>query len=726
MASVLYRLGGLCVRHRWRVIAAWVLLLIVLFALAELVQRPASSNLTIPGTQSQQALDLLNSRFPGAGGAQAQVVFSTTGSDPLTSSADRTAIEASLSQLRHAPEVVSVSDPFATGTVSPSGRIAFSTVAYPVAVGSVTNAAKTALLGSGGPAKAAGLHVNIGGELAAPSNTSNSDVAGIVIAFIVLALTLGSLLAAGLPLLTALIGLGTGLTAILAIGSVVTLSTTAPILATMLGLAVGVDYGLFISTRHRQQIGSGMGVEESVARAVATAGSAVCFAGTTVVIALAALAIVSIPFLTVMGLCAAGAVIVAVAAAVTLVPALLAAAGPRIIRAKPAKRQIAKSTAPGYRSWGRRWAETVTHLALPVLLAGVALLVVLALPALHIRLGLPDAGTFPTNSTARQAYDLLAEGFGPGINAPLLIVVDTPQAASAQQVGQALAQGAQGIPDIVSIGAPVQNPTHTLTLVTVIPKTGPNDPATQTLVSAIRAKAATATRSTGVLVLVTGTTALNIDVSSKLSAATVPYLAVVAALCILVLMIVFRSLLVPIKAVIGYLLSVIASLGVTTWVFQEGHASGALSVAATGPVVSFVPVILAGVLFGLAMDYEMFLVTRIREEYTHGADPVASTIDGYSNSARVVAAAAVIMTFVFASFISSQDLITKTIAFALAFGVIVDAFVVRMTLVPAALTVLGRVAWWLPPWLNRALPDIDIEGENLNPATSTRPAEIVR
>ena len=713
MASVLYRIGAFTVGHRWRVIVGWVVLLAGLSILVLAVQRPASNNLTIPGTQSQQALDLLNSRFPGAGGAQAQVVFSTSGTAPITSGANRAAIEASLAQLRHAPQVVSVSDPFTTGTVSPSGRIALSIVSYPVPVAEVTPSAKAALLDTGGPARAAGIDVNIGGALAAPSTASRTDVAGIVIAFIVLFLTFRSALAAGVPLLSALIGLGTALAAITAVGSVVVLSTTAPILAAMLALAVGVDYGLFITTRHRQQLATGMSPDTSIATAVATAGSAVCFAGTTVVVALTALAIVRIPFLTVMGIAAAGAVVVAMAAAITLVPALLAAAGPKIVKGKAAQRQIARSTAPDYRSLGQRWVRIVTRRAFPVLVAGIALLAVLALPARHIHLGLPDAGTYPTTSTDRRAYDLVSQGFGPGFNSPLLVVVDTPKAASAQAVAQALAQGAKGIPDILLVTPPVQNPARTLTLVTVIPKTGPNDPATRALVSTIRAKAASATRSTGVQVLVTGTTALNLDVSSKLSAATLPYLVTVAIICMLLLMLVFRSILVPIKAVIGYLFSVVASLGVTTWVFQQGHATGLLGIAATGPIVSFVPLILAGVLFGLAMDYEVFLVSRIREEHTHGADPLVATVDGYTKSARVVAAAAVIMIFVFASFISAQDVVTKTIAFALALGVAIDAFLVRMTLVPATLALLGRSAWWLPGGVARVLPDMDFEGARL-------------
>ena len=395
------------------------------------------------------------------------------------------------------------------------------------------------------------MQVNIGGALTAPSTAPKSDIVGIVIAFIVLALTFRSALAAGVPLLSALVGLGTGLAALTAVGSVVVLSSTAPILATMLALAVGVDYGLFISTRHQQQLIAGMNPDTSIATAVATAGSAVCFAGTTVVVALAALAIVRIPFLTVMGIAAAGAVIVAAAAAITLVPALLAVAGPRIIRGRATQHQITRSTASDYRSLGQRWVRIVTRRALLVLVAGIAVLAVLALPARHIHLGLPDAGTYPSTSTDRRAYDLVSQGFGPGFNSPLLVVVDTPKAASAQEVAQALAQGAEGIPDILLVTPPVQNPAHTLTLVTVIPKTGPNDPATQTLVSTIRAKAASATTSTGVEVLVTGTTALNLDVSSKLSAATVPYLVTVAIICLLLLMLVFRSILVPIKAVIG-------------------------------------------------------------------------------------------------------------------------------------------------------------------------------
>jgi RND superfamily putative drug exporter len=718
MASILYRLGTACVRHRWRVVAAWALLVVVLFGVAGAIRRPASSAFSVPGTQSQKALDLLDNRFPGAGGAQAQIVFSAPGRAALTAAGPKAAIEQSLAELRHAPEVVAVSDPFTGATVSANGRIAFATVAYPVAVDKVTATAKSALLHSGAPARKAGLDVNYGGAVAAPSNTSSTDVLGIIVAFVVLALSFGSVLAAGLPLVTALIGVGTGLAGILALSAVITESTTAPILATMIGLAVGIDYALFISTRHRRQLTAGLDVEESVARAVATAGSAVCFAGATVVIALAALVVARIPFLTVMGLCGAGGVVIAVAVAVTLVPALLALLGDRIIRAPGARRQITKAAAVGYQSTSRRWVGAVVRRPIAIILVGVVLLLAVAVPALHLRLALPDAGTHPTTDTDRRAYDLISEGFGPGFNGPLLLVIAASKAVSPTVVAASLAEEGRTIPSVAAVSEPLQNPTHTVTLVSIIPKTAPTAPATKTLVALIRRRAAEASRQTGAQILVTGTTAVNIDTSARLSSALAPYLAVVVLLCLVLLMLVFRSVVVPLKAVIGYLLSIAASLGAVTWVFEEGHLRRLLGIPTTGPVVSFLPILLVGVLFGLAMDYEVFVVSSIRDAYDRTGDPLTSVTDGYSNSARVVGAAAIIMTSVFASFISAQDLIVKSIGFSLAFGVLVDAFIVRMTLVPAVLALVGRRAWWLPSRLAAHLPDLDIEGERLDePAT---------
>jgi RND superfamily putative drug exporter len=720
MASFLYRLGSICVRHRWRVIAVWAVILVGLLGLAGAVRQPASTAFNVPGTQSQQALDLLNQRFPGTGGAQAQIVFSTTKGATLTSSSDRAAIETSLAALRKAPQVVAVTDPFATGTVSHNGRIAYATVAYPVSVDKVTAAAKKALLDSGGAAKSVGIDVNFGGQVVSPNNVTDSEGIGILIAFVVLLASFGSIVAAGIPLLSALVGVGIGLAGILALSSVITESTTAPILAIMIALAVGIDYALFISTRHRQQLIAGLEPAESAARAVATAGSAVCFAGATVFIALAALAIVNIPFLTVMGLLAAGAVLIAVVVALTLVPALLALAGDRIVLAPGAKHRIRRAEEPGYRSLGRRWVVWVTRRPVLVLLAGIVPLLVIASPALHLRLALPSAGTNPTSDTDRRAYDLLSAGFGPGANGPLLLVIASPKPVAASQIAQDLAQRAKSFPDVAAISAPIQNPSRDVTLVSIVPKTGPTDAKTVSLVAAIRKEAAAAGKQYGSEILLTGATAVNIDTSAKLSAALPVYLIVVALLCLLLLGLVFRSIMVPIQAVLGYLLSVAASLGVVTWIFQDGHLGGLLSIPATSPVVSFLPILLLGILFGLAMDYEVFLVSRIREEYTKTGDAAASVVEGYANSARVVAAGAVIMISVFASFIFTQDLIVKSIGFTLAFGVLIDAFVVRMTLVPAALAVSGNVAWWLPRWLGRILPNLDIEGANLQETRSGR------
>jgi RND superfamily putative drug exporter len=713
VASMLYRLGATCARHRWRVIGVWLIVLVAAVALAGAVRQPVSTAFSVPGTQSQRAIDLLDTHYPGAGGAQAQIVFSTAGTGRLTSPARRTAIEASLALLRRAPEVVAVTDPFRGGTVSADGRIAFATVAYPVSVDKVSAAAKSALLHSGGVARRAGLVVDIGGAVAAPSSTSSTDVLGLIVALLVLALTFGSALAAAIPLVTALVGVGTALAGILALSAVVSESSTAPILATMIGLAVGIDYALFISTRHRQQLVAGTEVGESIARAVATAGSAVCFAGTTVVVALAALVVARIPFLTVMGLCGAAGVFIAVAVALTLVPALLSLLGDRLLRAGRARRQIARQAAPGYRAAGRRWVEFVTRRPGPVIVVAAVALLTLASPALHIRLALPDAGTQPTSETDRRAYDLISKGFGPGFNGPLLLVIAASKAENPIVVARGLAKEGRGIADIASVSAPLQNPSRTVTLVDIVPKSGPTDPQTKTLVAAIRQRAALVRKHTGAVILVTGTTAVNIDASARLAAALPPYLAVVVLLCLLLLTLVFRSLLVPLKAVVGYLLSVAAALGAVTWVFQGGRLRGFFGVPTSSPVVSFVPILLLGVLFGLAMDYEVFLVTPIREAHSKRDDPVANVVTGYTASARVVAAAAIIMTSVFASFITTEDLIVKSIGFTLAFGVLVDAFVVRMTLVPAVLALLGRAAWWLPRWLAAVLPTVAIEDDNV-------------
>jgi RND superfamily putative drug exporter len=713
---MLYKLGRWCFAHRRYVVAAWVVLIAVLAVVGLSVKQPENNSFNVPGTESQNALNLLDHKFPGTGGAQAQVVFSVPAGASLTSSADRQAVEATVAQLRKLPQVVGVIDPYQGKSVSRNGRIAYATVAYPVAVADVTTKAQTALLDSGGPAKAAGITVNFGGQVAQATTKTDTDLIGIIIAFVVLLIGFGSVIAGLLPLLSAAAGVGVSILALQALTAAISEPSVAPTLATMIGLAVGIDYSLFVMNRHRQQIVGGMDLEESAGRAIATSGASVCFAGTTVLIALAALSIVNIPFLTVMGLSAAGAVVVAVLAATTLMPAMLGFAGHRLISSRWARAKIAKASRDGYEPASRRYVSALRRVPILVVLAGIIVPLLVALPALHIRLGLPDEGSQPTSQTTRRAYDLISEGFGPGANGPLLVVVYAPGGMNATQK-QAFTsfydkQTAHLPADVAAISKPDPNPAGDVYLIQVIPKTGPNDPATTTLIDRIRTVTQQGERTYGLQTSVTGQTALNIDTSAKLSAALPVYLAVIIVLCLLLLILVFRSLLVPLAAVVGYVLSILAALGAVTFLFQEGHLASAIGVT-PGPILSFLPTILLGVLFGLAMDYEVFLESRMREESLHKR-PTTAVIDGYTDSAKVVGSAAIIMTAVFASFILSPDPTTKSLGFALAIGVLIDAFVIRMTVIPATMFIFKGAAWWLPGWLGRALPNIDIEGSKLD------------
>ncbi len=725
MSSVLFRIGGSCFRHRRLVLATWMVVIALLVVVALNVKQPTTNSFSIPGTESQQALDLLNEKFPGTGGAQAQVVFSVPAPRSLTDAMNRQAVEATLAELRKLPQAVGVTDPYQDGTVSKKGRIAYAIVAYPVPVADVTSHAQTALLDSGGPAKAAGITVNFGGQVAQANTKTDTEVVGVLIAFLVLLIGYGSVIAGILPLISAIAGVAATNLALLALTAVISESSTTSILATMIGLAVGIDYSLFVLNRHRQQLAEGADVAESIGRAVATSGSAVCFAGTTVLIALAALSIVNIPFLTVMGLAAAGAVVVAVLAAVTLVPALLGFTGTRLVSSRWARRKVERAMVPGYRSWSWRYVMTIKRAPILVILAGIIVLLVVATPFLHMRLGLPDAGSQPTGQTTRRAYDLVSEGFGPGANGPLLVVVYAPGGITPGQKDAFIkfySQQKAHLPsDVASIGPPIPNAAGDVVLVTVTPKTGPNDPATIRLIHDIRTVVAKGKTQYGLDTYVTGQTALNVDISAKLSSALPAYLAIIIVLCLILLLLVFRSILVPLTAVIGYVVSVLAALGAVTFVFQQGHLDQAFGISRPGPVLSFLPIILLGILFGLAMDYEVFLESRMREE-SRWKDATSAVTDGYTGSAKVVASAAIIMISVFASFIFSPDPTTKSLGFALALGVLIDAFVIRMTVVPATMYVYGGHAWWLPRWLGRVVPDIDIEGQNLSgptPATTS-------
>ncbi|MGI5176537.1 MMPL family transporter [Dactylosporangium sp. CA-152071] len=706
MATYLYRLGKLSFRRRKLVLVLWLALIAALGAGAATLSGPTAGSFEIPGTQAQEAQDLLAQRFPqaGAGGAQARVVFAAPAGQKLTDPGNAAAVERTVTALKAGGRVASVSDPL-RGTVNQAGTVAYAQVTYTVQPIGLTDADRAALVDATRAGRDAGLTVEIGGDaLQAPAEQGIGEVIGLLIAALVLLVTLGSLVAAGLPLLTALLGVGAAMAGIQIVTGFVDLSSTTPTLALMLGIAVAIDYALFIVSRFRHEVALGRSPAEAAGRAVGTAGSAVTFAGLTVVIALAALAVVNIPVLTQMGLAASGAVIVAVLIALTLLPALLGFAGDRVAKGRVAARRHGNGT------MGRRWAALVTRRPVLTLVAAVLGLGIVAMPVLDMRLGLPGDNMAGPATTQRKAYDLLTEGFGPGFNGPLLVVVDAAASPDPQAAATAAAARIAELPGVVTVSPPALNPAGDTAILQVIPATAPDAAQTTDLVHAIRALPP----SGGAALAVTGTTAVNIDISAKMGSALGPYLAVIVVLAFLLLTLLFRSVLVPLKAIVGFLLSVAATFGAVVAVFQWGWLADLIGVEQTGPIVSLLPVILIGIVFGLAMDYEVFLVSRMREEHVHGAAPKDAVVNGFSHGARVVTAAAIIMISVFSGFILSPEAMIKSIGFALAAAILFDAFVVRMTLVPAVMTLLGRRAWALPRWLDRLLPDVDVEGTRLH------------
>ncbi|HEU5029893.1 MAG TPA: MMPL family transporter, partial [Spirillospora sp.] len=712
MATFLYRLGRFSFRRRRLVTLLWVGLLVLFGVGAAVLKGPTSNDFSIPGTESQQAIDLLKDRMPqaSADGATARVVFAAPDGKTVTDPAGKAGVEKVVAKLKTAPQVASVVDPYQAKAVSQDGRIAYTQVTYKVPAIDVTDAARDALAAAAQPGKDAGLRVEMGGDATeAMPEQSATEVIGVAVAAVVLIITFGSLIAAGLPLLNAILGVGIAMAGITAATGLFEMSSMTSTLALMLGLAVAIDYALFIVSRYRHELREGRGGEEAAGRAVGTAGSAVVFAGLTVVIALAGLAVVDIPMLTEMGFAAAFAVVIAVLIALSLLPALLGFAGRKVLGgAIPFLRGgVSRRGRPPF---GERWARFVVRRPLPVLLLAVAGLGVIAAPALDLRLGMPGDEAAAPATTQRQAYDLLDKGFGPGFNGPLMVVVD---GANAQAAGQRFAGEIRALPDVVTVTPPQASPKGDTAVLTVIPKSGPSSRQTEDLVSAIRDKADGLKAQTGAGAMVTGRTAMMIDVSAKLSSALAPYLGLVVGLAFILLMLVFRSLLVPLKATLGFLLTVAATFGAVVAVFQWGWLSGLFGVDTTGPIMSMMPIFMIGVVFGLAMDYQVFLVTRMREEHVHGAPPGEAVVTGFRHGVRVVTAAAVIMIAVFAGFLSSSESMIKMMGFALAAGVAFDAFVVRMTIVPAVMALVGRSAWWLPRWLARILPNVDVEGERL-------------
>lgn len=719
MALLLYRLAGLCYRRRHAVVAVWLVALLAVGGLAAAFSGKTTDEFKVPGTEAQTTIDRISDRLPEYANASAQVVFAAPGGESLTTPERREAVTAAAAAIGKADGVAQVVEPFSAQAVSRDGRIALTQVVFDTRLHDLGDGQRDAVREATESAEKAGVQVEFGGDAYTPTVTvEGGEAIGVGVAVLVLLITFGSMLAAGLPLLSALVGVGLGMAGLLALSGAYDIISTAPVLALMIGMAVGIDYALFIVSRHRQNLADGMEPREAASRAGGTAGSAVVFAGATVVVALAGLAVAGVPFLTVMGLSAAGAVIIAMLVAVTLLPALFGYAGHSVDRLRlpglgGGKKKRAKSAKP---SAGERWVRGVARRPVLVLIACLVGIGAVAVPAKDLRLGLPGNGSYPESTSARQAYDLVSEGFGQGFNGPLIAVAEAGGAGTpltedgVKQLAQKLGQ----LPGVETPLPPSVDKSGQLAAIPVIPKGGPDSRATEDLVADIRDEGERTAADAGMKLTVTGTTAANIDVSKKLSDALAPFIAVIVGISLILLALAFRSLLVPLKAVVGFLLSIAGSAGAVVAVYQWGWLADFIAVPKVGPVVSFLPILLIGVLFGLAMDYELFLVSRMKEESARGAAPKDAVISGFRDGSRVVVAAALIMISVFAGFVIGHDPIVQPIGFALAVGVFIDAFVVRMTLVPAVMTLLGKAAWWFPGFLERTVPHVDMEGERLS------------
>jgi RND superfamily putative drug exporter len=718
MSNYLYRLAHFAFGHRRLVLAVWLAAAIAAIAIAQASGGKTNDAFTIPGTESQNAASVLTARLPAFSGGQSTIVFATAGgSAKVTDPADKAAIETAMTKLKAIPQVSLVTNPFQSHLISPSGAIALGQVQWSAQAANVKTASLNAVTAAMKPVQADGLKVEYNGSVYPGWNPPISELpelVGLVIAFIILMITFGAFAAAGMPILGAIIGVVTTLMGITAVASVLTIASASTTVALMLGLSCGIDYGLFILSRHRTNLLNGMTPEESVPLSVGTAGNAVVFAALTVIIALCGLSVVGIPFLTVMGLAAAASVTVALLIALTLVPALLGFAGMKVARftrlpllGKHAERVARRSAADPESPAGARWARFVVRRRVPVLIGGIALLGALAIPALSVQLGLPSGASQPAGNTQRQAYDLTTEGFGAGFNGALLIVAqDVSSPADTTQIAGTLTR----LPDVANV-TPVTTQDG-ISLIKVIPKSGPSDPATATLVHTIRDNRAAIEGGTGAHILVGGTTASNIDVSSKLSSALPVFLIVVVGLAFILLTFAFRTILVPIKSILGFLLSMAAALGAQVAMFQWGWGQHLLGITPS-QTISFLPIIMLAIIFGLSSDYEMFVVSRIKEEYTRNGDARRAVYRGTGHSARVVTAAAMIMFSIFVAFMFTSDPTIKAIGFSFAAGVFLDAFVVRLTLVPAVMAIIGSRIWYHPRWFARYVPNPDIEGSRL-------------
>jgi putative drug exporter of the RND superfamily len=726
--GVLARLAGWSYDHRRKVLVVWLVVLVAVSVLSQVVGSGYQDKFSGGNTESQRAQNLLKERFPARAGDPADIVF-RTGPDPVTSPANQRAIEAVVTSVKGLPHVSGTVSPFEQPQAQISQidpHIAFAVVQFDRETGDLTASQVQKVIDTAEAAKVPGLEVEFGGQPISKTvfaTPGGSEAIGIAAAIIILLIAFGSVIAMGLPILTALFGIGIGFGVIALLSHGVVVPTFGPQLAAMIGIGVGIDYALFIVTRYREGLAEGRDPRRAVTHSLDTSGRAVLFAGCTVVISLLGMLLLGASFVYGLAFGSIAAVVLVMAASLTLLPAMLGFAGLAIDRWRlPWHR----TPTPGHRSAWYRWSRVVQHH--PWLLGGLALtvLVVLAIPVLSLQMLFTDAGNDPTSLTTRRAYDLLAQGFGPGANGQLFIAVDLPPGSPAD-LPQNVASAVQATDGIVTVLAPQTNPAGDTALIVAIPKTSPQDGATETLVHDLRQKVIPpVVAGTPAHALVGGVTAAGIDAAARFSQRLFWVIGGVVLLSFLLLMAVFRSIAVPVKAAIMNLLSIGAAYGVIVAVFQWGWGKGLIGVDKTGPIDPWIPLMLFTILFGLSMDYEVFLLSRIREEWLRTGDNATAVADGLAKTARVITAAAAIMFCVFGSFVIGDVRVLKVFGLGLAVAVLIDATIVRLVLVPATMELLGKANWWFPKWLDRIVPTLDVEGEiePMQPEREPQPASV--
>jgi len=716
MTGPLYAIGRFSSRHHWPVIGTWIALAVALVLVGQAGGSKTSENLTLPGSGSTTATQLLEDNLPQQAYGSNPLVFEAPPGAKLTDPKYAAPVAETVKSLEALKDVNAATSPLTpqgANFLSKSRQVGYIPVVLSLGPGEIDEGEAQRILDTARPARAAGLHTAVGsyvGQQLSKPSTEVSEAIGLTAAVIILLFAFGTATAMMLPIVSALIGLACALSIIRLLEHVLEVPGVASTLATMIGLGVGIDYALFIVTRHKLQLAEGMELRESIARATATAGGAVVFAGFTVVIALCSLAFAGIPLVSTLGFTAAIAVVVAVGAAATLLPAMLGALGPRIdsLSIRRGKGNPEDSEPHGW----RRWAERVAARPWRSAIVALVVLVVLALPIFQLELGQNDISALPKDTTSRQAYDSLNKGFGPGVNGPLLVASEFKTAGEAKPVLQKLEQAIDGAADVEAVSEPTLDQQGTVAVFTVLSQSEPWADATVGLVERLRETTIPqALKGTEARSYVGGQTAGYIDLGAQIGEKLPLMIAIVVALSFFVLLIAFRSLLVPIKAAAMNLISVAAAYGVVTAVFQLGWGSSLIGLDHAIPIVSFVPLLMFAILFGLSMDYEVFLLTQMREHFTKYGDERRAVVEGLANTGRVITSAAAIMVCVFTSFVLNGDPVVKEFGVGLAVAIAIDSTLVRCLLVPAVMVLLGKRAWWLPRWMDRIVPHVSIEGE---------------